>query len=414
MQSYTLFEINEFIRQVLSLNLPEAIWVQCELAQVKASRGHFFIDLVQKKDGDDEILAQGQAVLWQQTYRQLSNKLGLELQALLQPGIEVKILVHPEFHERYGLKFNVRDFDTAYTFGKLEMKRQDTIRRLKESGLLKKNKSLPLPPVLQRLAVVTSDTAAGYHDFLQQLENNPYGYTFRCRLFSAAVQGIHAGMEISAQLKKIGERENEFDAVVIIRGGGAKLDLAAFDEYDLCETAAHCPLPVLTGIGHEVDETVMDLLVHTPLKTPTAVAEYILQRNMFFESEVLELARLMKDSTSQQIQQAKLTLHQTRQRLQWLANEVIQRQAMLLDYIGKDLPASSQRFIKNQLLRLQNLENELKLLSPESALRRGFSLVLKKGGQVVKNSSDVQINEELEIVFHKGKAISTVKKLEHE
>jgi exodeoxyribonuclease VII large subunit len=414
MQSYTLFEINEFIRQVLTLNLSEAIWVRCELAQVKASRGHFFLDLVQKKEEGDEILAQGQAVLWQKNYRQLQQKLGLELNALLQEGIEVQMLVQPEFHERYGLKFVVQDFEPAYTFGKIELKRQDTIRRLKAKGLLEKNKQVPLPAVLQRLAVVTSATAAGYQDFLQQLEHNPYGYRFHCRLFTAAMQGVHAGTEISTQLENIGRLKEAFDAVVIIRGGGAKLDLAAFDGYGLCEAAACCPLPVLSGIGHEVDKTVLDLLAHTALKTPTAVAEFVLQRSLFFETEIVEIARGLREEMMHRTREANLALQQMSQRLIWLAGEKVQRQALLLEYMEKDLPVSARRFIKNEELRLLNLENELQLLSPESALRRGFSLVLKKGGQVVKRSTEVHSGEELEIIFQKGKAISTVKKLEHE
>jgi len=413
-QSYTLFELNEFIRQVLSLNLPEPIWVRCELAQVKSSRGHFYLDLVQKREDDDGILAQGQAVLWQSNYRKLQQKLGLELNALLQEGIELQMLVQPEFHERYGLKFVIHDFEPAYTFGKLELKRQDTIQHLREKGLLEKNKKVPLPIVLQRLAVVTSGTAAGYQDFLQQLEQNQYGYRFQCSLFSAAVQGVHAGAEISAQLKNISRLKDLFDAVVIIRGGGAKLDLAAFDGFDLCEAAASCPLPVLSGIGHDVDETVLDLLAHTTLKTPTAVAEFVLQRNLFFESEILELARGLKEAAMHRMHQANLALRQTTERLKWLVSEKLQRQVMLLQYIENDLPVSIRRFIKNEEARLQNLENEMNLLSPEFVLRRGFSLVLKKGGQIVKRSTEVQPGEDLELIFQKGKAISTVKKLEHE
>jgi len=229
--SHTLFEFNEFIRRVIALNLPQALWIRSELADVKSSRGHFYLDLVQKKEDSEEIIAQAQAVIWSKNYRSLQKKIGSDFETLLQPGMEILFLAKAEFHERYGLKLMVEDIDPAHTLGKLEMLRRETIRKLQSLNLLQKNGQVPLRPVLQRIAVLSSERAAGFQDFLKHLMGNAFGYQFNIQFFQVAVQGASVEKEVMAELESLALRAQEFDAVVIIRGGGARLDLAAFDRF---------------------------------------------------------------------------------------------------------------------------------------------------------------------------------------
>ena len=413
MNSVTLFELNEFIRRVLALNLPEALWVRCELAEVKSSRGHWYLQLVQKGEGESEVAAQGQAVIWNRTYNALLRKFGIELEALLRDGVEVMFLAKVDYHERYGLKLVIEDFDPAYSMGKLELKRREIIRQLQQLNLLEKQKLLRLPPVLQNLDVVTSESAAGYQDFLDQLDTNSFGYRFNPVFFQTAMQGSFVEQEMLAQLQKIRNRAGEFDAAVIIRGGGAKLDLAAFDNLALGKAVANFPLPVLTGIGHDVDETVLDLVAHSSLKTPTAVADFILNRNMQFESGVLNLALELKNRAVSFVNKQEIQLRHTTQLIDYQIKSKFRQQGMMLNYIEKEIPAVLKHFFKKEKIQLLTLENTVTLLSPETALKRGFGIVLKNGKPVVA-ASEVQPGEDLEILLRKGRIVSTVKQVKDE
>jgi exodeoxyribonuclease VII large subunit len=413
MQSHTLLELNEFIRQVLALNLPDALWVRCELAQAKQSRGHFYFDVVQKDEKSAEPAAQGQAILWQKDYKRLLRKLGEGLHSLLQEGVEVLFLVKVEFNERYGLKMIIEDFDPAYTIGRLEMQRQETIRQLSRLQLLEKNKALPLPPVLQRIALITSETAAGYQDFLHQLSNNPYGYHFTITLFPAAMQGPLVLPEILSAFSQIANKTDEFDVAIILRGGGSKLDLAAFDQMDLCKAAALFPLPLLTGIGHEVDETVLDLVAHTALKTPTAVAEFILHRSLAFESEVQFLSQKLTATVSQQLINQALMLQSFEQSLRFHSHQRLEKSALMLSYIENEIPASLRHVFQKEKLTLDGLEKAVLLLSPETALRRGFSITSLRG-KPLRDATSAAPGDQLETRLLRGKIVSTIKEIHHE
>ncbi len=411
MTSYTLFELNEYIRRVLALNLPDALWVRCELAEVKFSRGHWYLQLVQKAEENDEIVAQSQAVLWNRQYRSLEKKIGLELNALLQEGQEVLILVKTDFHERYGLKLILEDIDPTYTMGKLELKRRETIRQLQQLNLLDKNKQILLPPVLQRLAVITSERAAGYQDFQVQLAENSFGYRFHIELFQTAVQGMAVEKEMLAQLEQIKKRCAQFDAVCILRGGGGKLDLAAFDSLPLSMAAAKFPIPVLTGIGHDVDETVLDLVAHTHLKTPTAVADFILHRNLEFETEVMNFGMAVKNLSAQILKGSELHLQHLWQMLEFQSNSNLRQQKMMLDYIEKEIPGALRNLFSKEKILLDGLEKSVNYLSPEAVLKRGFSIAVKNG-KVLTDASQVAHGDEVEVILHRGTFKSIVKKTE--
>ncbi|MBK7408766.1 MAG: exodeoxyribonuclease VII large subunit [Saprospirales bacterium] len=334
MQQYTLYELNEYIRRVVSLNFPDPVWVQCEIFQLSNSRGHYYIQLVQKDGAEDQILARADAVLWQRQYQLLRRDLGPLLDEVLREGLEVLVQVRVTYDERYGLQYHIVQVDPAFSLGKLEIQRQETIRQLKAEGLLEKNAAIPLPPVMQRIAICSSPQAAGLKDFLDQLHQNPYGYRFTTHLFTTAMQGQQVEPEMLARIREIEHQQSRFDCLVVIRGGGSRLDLAAFDQLPLCRGVANCHLPVFSGIGHETDETVLDLVAHTSLKTPTAVAEHLLNHNAAFETRIVQTG----NRVGQLVQS---TLHVHDQRLAMLGQQLrnyvqlnLQRESQRLEHLG--------------------------------------------------------------------------------
>ncbi len=411
MQSFTLFQLNEFIRRVVALNFPEPLWISCEIGQLNEARGHFFFDLVEKGEAGEQVIAQSEAVLWQRTYRGLRRRLGRELDSLLAEGLAVRMQVRVDFNERYGLKLIIEDIDPAYTLGQLELVRRQTIEWLRAKQLLDRNQRLPLPPVIQRLAVLSSERAAGYQDYRRELENNSYGYRYHNVLFPAAVQGKNAEPELLAQLQKIRGRQQEFDGVVIIRGGGARLDLAAFDGRELCQAVAEFPLPVITGIGHDIDETVLDLVAHTALKTPTAVADFFIARSLQFESQLLDHGRRLQLITGQQLHRENITLERLENKIASQARQRLSEAGNTLDHLATSIPQQIHFKLLTSQQQLDKMEQALQLLSPEAALRRGFTLTYRDG-HPIRSATDLEPGQQITTRFHDGKVESRVEKKE--
>jgi exodeoxyribonuclease VII large subunit len=403
---YSLFDLNEHIRRVLALNFQQPVWIAAEIAQVGQSRGHFYLDLVQK-GVEDEILAQSQAVLWANDYKKLRNSVGPELDSLLREGLEVKMQVRVDYHERYGLKLVAADLDPAYTFGQLELRRRQTIQTLRELGLLEKNRSLALPSVLQRVAVVSSEGAAGFQDFREHLAKNSFGYRFDCQLFASAVQGKNAETELREALGQIISQKEKFDCAVVVRGGGARLDLAAFDGLELCKTVAEMPLPIFTGIGHDVDETVLDLVAHSSLKTPTAVADFLLQHNLFFENEILRFAESVRAFGDYRLKIKQLDLERLETATHWSSRERLRIAAQKLDDTEGFLPHLAFQTLRNQGQFLEKAETLCAAFLPENILRRGYSLTLKNG-KAVTSTSEVTAGDLLETRLRDGAVRSVV------
>jgi len=406
MQVYSLFDLNEYIRRVLALNFRQALWITAEIARAGQSRGHYYLDLVQKGDGD-ELLAQAQAILWAGEYRRLRQELGAELDLLLRDGLEVRMQVRVDFSEKYGLKLLVTGIDPAFTAGQLTLRRRQTVQTLRELGLLDRNRSLPLPPVLQRIAVVTSEGAAGFQDFREHLEKNAFGYRFKCALFASSVQGKNAETELIAALEQVAGRHDEFDCAVVVRGGGARTDLAVFDGLELCKTVAAMPLPVFTGIGHDVDESVLDLTSSAALKTPTAVADFLLEHNLFFENEIFRLGAKIRETGNYVLKISQLELDRLETASRWSSRERVSGAAQRLDAIEKALPALASQLLRNCRRQLEQAEAVCTALQPENVLRRGYTMTLKKG-KVVTSTSDVAPGDVLETRVSDGQIVSTV------
>ena len=296
-QKLTLSELNEQIKNALEGAFKTAVWVVAEVSELKENRnGHCYLELIEKQGA--EIVARTRATIWSYTYRMLKPYFETTTGQYFSQGIKILVQVSVEFHPAFGLSLNIKDIDPVYTVGDMAMQRKEIINRLQADGVLEMNKELELPLVPQKIAVISSATAAGYQDFINQLENNEFGFRFYTKLFQAVMQGTETVPSVINALERIYQYEDFFDAVVIIRGGGATADLSSFDNYDLAYNVTQFPLPVITGIGHEKDDTIVDLVANTRLKTPTAVAEFFINgmerfydRMLEMETEIVRLTR---------------------------------------------------------------------------------------------------------------------------
>ena len=278
MEPITLYELNELVKETLELGMPDTYWVQAELSEVRVNNGHCYVEFVQKDRRGSGLVAKARGNIWRNVFAILKPTFEQSTGQLFTAGIKVLVEVSISFHELYGYSLNVIDIDPSYTLGDMARKRQEILRQLQEEGVLELNKELDMPMLPRRIAVISSPTAAGYGDFSNQLMNNQGGFYFYTELFPAIMQGDGVEQSILQALDIIYSREDEFDVVVIIRGGGATSDLTGFDTYPLAAAVAQFPLPVITGIGHERDDTVLDMVSHTRVKTPTAAAEFLLDR----------------------------------------------------------------------------------------------------------------------------------------
>lgn len=393
MKSYSLFELNEHLRRVVALNVSEAVWVRCEIAQLSESRGHFFLNLVEK---EETIVARANAVLWARAFRRLQREHGRGIQKILQEGMEVLLKLRIEFHEVYGMQYYVEDVDANFTLGKLAMRKKMIFETLNKEGLVEKNGTLPLPLVIQRIAIISSENAAGYQDYRQQLKENNFGYFVKSRLFSAAMQGENVEEEILFQLERIQRQQSNFDAVVIIRGGGAKLDLLAFDNEKISRKVANFPLPVLTGIGHDIDESILDKVAHTALKTPTAVADFILNHNLFFENRLLQIGSELNFLAQEKIKEQNFLMQNLEQAINRHIDFNLKNANHSISLLENEISQSIHFFLQKEKKQLQHLEEIYQLLSPKETLKRGYSIT-SINGKIVKSIKDFDSNKNIEI-----------------
>jgi len=393
MAQLTLFELNNLIKSKLETHLAPNYWVIAEISELRLNqKGHCYMELVEKEN--NFIQAKIRANIWSYTYRTLSSQFEQATSTSLKPGIKVLFNLSVNFHEVYGLSLTVNDIDPNYTIGERSRLKEETIQRLQKEDLIDKNKQLELPLVPQKIAIISSESAAGYGDFMNQLNNNNRFYHFQTKLFPAMMQGNEAVVSIRTSLKEIYESEISFDAVVIIRGGGAQADLDCFDTYELARAISLFPLPVLTGIGHERDQTVADSVAHTSLKTPTAVAEFLISGMGRFDDLLHEyLYKIEK------VCEAKLIIEQ--QHLQYLSNQIRQSAQQILTTDNHQLEQKSltlryvsKRYLERQQAQITTLDKQLNLIDPATILNRGYSITLKNGKSVV--NQQVEIGDLLE------------------
>lgn len=402
MQELSLSELNFQIKKTIEEQLDASYWVVAEIAQIQVnSSGHCYLELVQKEE--DKVVAKARATIWAYSYRNISAWFEKIAGSNLQSGMRILANAKVTFHEVYGLSLNIKDIDPSYTLGEREKSRQEVIRKLEEDGIMEMNQELELPLVPQNIAVISSETAAGYGDFINQLETNLFGFKVHHQLYAASMQGDKAPESIINALHAIIDNDS-IDLIVIIRGGGSQLDLDCFDNYDLCSHIAQFPLPILTGIGHERDTSIADMVAHTQLKTPTAAAEFIINGFSTYQVNIDDLFSTISAIATDHISVEKNNLTQLTSSINIHTNSVLHRSKMLLDTISQNISHfSSIQLLKNKT-RLLSINEKINLLNPNHLLKRGYSLLMKNNKPVSK----VKKGDKIEIITALQRIQSTV------
>ncbi len=377
MKHLTLFELHQFIQRVFYLNFEESVWIEAEIAEGREHNGHVYLTLVDK-DPNGQIRAKASCSLWRNKVTQLRRTLGHLYPQVVKAGNKVKVKCSVEFHPRYGYSLHADDFDPAYTEGFLFLEKKKTIERLKKEGIFDLNKALSLPLVVNRIAVISSPTAAGYQDFMHQLTGNPYEYTYSTELFSSAMQGDKVQDQFVAALNHIIQRKEEFDVIVVVRGGGASIDLSDFDDYKVAAAIAQSPLPVLAGIGHERDTSVVDMVAFARVKTPTAAAEMLIDINFQYENNIREIHRKLQEIVTRKVQVLKQDLMYTRQTMTHLAKSHLRNEMFLLEKLRHSLYHVTNDVIQKELFFLHEMNIWITQNNPIHIMQKGYAMVYQK------------------------------------
>ena len=424
----TLYELNSLVREVLECEMPDEYWVEAELSECREARGHCYMELIQKDERSATPIAKASARCWASKWTLIRPYFERTTGQQLHAGMKVLLKVYAQFHEAYGFSWIVTDIDPTYTLGDMARKRQEIIRQLKTEGVFDLQKELRMPLFCQRIAVISSETAAGYGDFCNQLADNPYGFKFHTQLFPAIMQGEGVEQSVINALECI--YNEQFDCVVIIRGGGATSDMSGFDTLALAENVANFPLPIITGIGHDRDESILDMVSHTRVKTPTAAAAFLIDH-------LKTVMDILNDSQEQilRLAQQKLTYYKTQfaavaevlprlfsnvkirqeARLEALNNRLIlssgSRLSTLnaqLSTLAEHLPILLDRRLMAEKHRLQLVEEKARSLDPTLLLSRGYSMTMKDG-KIVRDPKTLRHGDEIETHLEKGTIKSIVK-----
>lgn len=419
----SLSQLNSLVREVIELSLDGSYWVEAELASVRESRGHCYMELVEKSDGNNTPIAQARANCWANVWMRLLPKFRNVTGQDLCRGMKVLLRVKASFHEAYGFAWNVIDIDPTYTMGDMARKRQEILRILQEEGVIDLNKSLPVPMFAKRIAVVSSANAAGYGDFCNQLVDNEYGFAFTTRLFPAIMQGEQVEQSVINALNAINNEIEEFDVVVIIRGGGSTADLSGFDTLELAENVANFPLPVITGIGHDRDQSILDVIACVSVKTPTAVAAFLIDNLANTENLIDDAAQRINRAVRSRMEVEHLRIQRLEQyiknvfsvkklreenKLAEIASRIgnaialrLTRESSRIDVINQRLPIVVAAKMEREQSRLRMLQQMVKASDPINILRRGYSIAMHDG-VAITNPNQVNKGDEVTILMAEG------------
>lgn len=409
MDSLSLLELNALVRRSLEQCLPDEYWIQAELSDVRSNTtGHCYLEFVQKDPRSNSLVAKARGMIWNNIYRLLKPYFEEATGQLFVSGIKVLVKVTVQFHELYGYSLTVLDIDPTYTLGDMACRRREILLQLEEEGVLTLNKELEMPFLPQRIAVVSSATAAGYGDFCHQLKHNPGGFFFYTELFPALMQGNQVEESVLDALDRINARIDDFDVVVIIRGGGATSDLSGFDTYLLAAACAQFPLPIITGIGHERDDTVLDSVAHTRVKTPTAAAELLIHQVTEVAEHLEDLSACIQQGAYALLEQEQRRLVTIQTRIPVLVHQKLSEARFYLLTVRKDLTQMTLTLLSRHRHRLELLQQRIMDASPDKLLKRGYSITLKDG-KAVTDASALRTGDELVIRLSKGEVHSLVK-----
>ena len=409
MDTLSLYELGRLIRQTLREGLPEAYWVRAEMSEVREGyNGHCYIELVEKAERAGALLAKARGTIWANVYKMLKPYFEHATGQAFTAGIKVLLQVSVEYHEQYGLSLTVHDIDPTYTLGDMARRRREILQQLEEEGVLGLNKELPMPLAPQRIAVVSAAGAAGYGDFCDQLMGNPYGFVFYPKLFPAVMQGDRVEESIIGALDTIAAERDAWDVVVIIRGGGATSDLSGFDTYDLAANCAQFPLPIITGIGHERDDTVLDMVAHTRVKTPTAAAEYLIARMASVAATLDGLTAALATGVTSRIHREEKRVEQLAQRLPALYSVIHVGGLHRIDQLEGRMRTALQRSLMEHQHRLELMEKVVDGASPMLILQRGYSIT-RCEGRVVTDVAALAPGSVITTTLAQGEVESVVK-----
>lgn len=423
----TLLELNSLVSEVLENAMPRQYWVEAELSDVNERRGHLFAELVEKDESSNTPVARASAKCWASTWYSLKRTFERITGEQLRTGMKVLLKVYVQFHPAYGFSWIITDIDPTFTLGDLAKRRMEIIAQLKAEGIFDMQKQLSLPMFCQHIAVISSATAAGYGDFCNHLHNNPYGFFFQTTLFHAVMQGEQIESSVIDALNRIFEADEEYDCVVIIRGGGATSDMSGFDTLNLAENVANFPIPIITGIGHERDECILDMISYHRVKTPTAAADFLLSHLENTSRTIDNLADRLARSAARYLETERVRMKGISSKIPILFSMVKASQTNRIEILSKRIENALRQKTEQENHRLQMLQQTIEMgakqaiekerhrlsllaqkalsLDPEIILKRGYSITLS-GGKVVTDASTVMKGEILETRLANGTVLS--------
>ena len=414
-EHYSLRQLNLLVREAIETELPDEYWVEAELSECRENSGHCYMELIEKDERTNTPIARASAKCWRQTWQMAKPYFERTTGQQLRAGMKVLLKVYAQFHEAYGFSWIVSDIDPTYTLGDMARKRQEIIRQLKEEGVFDLQRELRIPTFAKRIAVISAQNAAGYGDFCRQLEDNDYGFRFEVTLFPAIMQGEQVESSIIAALNAIyeatvpdGSPSGPYDCVVIIRGGGATADLSGFDTLALAENVAQFPLPVITGIGHDRDESILDMVANTKVKTPTAAAALLIDNLRQVLDRINSAQQHLTTAISTRLSTLNVQLSTLQALIPTLALRTIGDQRHPIEMLESRLPVAIERRLTSQKHLLESLSLKLQGFDPQLLLSRGYSITLHHG-RAVRNPKQLKAGDEIETRVESGTIRSVVK-----
>lgn len=407
-RTFTLLELNRMVRETIERQMDGKYWVEAELSDLH-DRNHCYMELVENDPFSPTPLAKARAVCWANRWTALRSKFERQTQQQLRPGIKVRMMVTPTFHEAYGFAYQVSDIDPDYTLGDIVRKRMEIIRQLKEAGIFDLQRELVLPRFAQRIAVVSSAQAAGYGDFCHQIDDNSYGLSFSHELFAAIMQGEQVEQSVIAALDRINARIDEFDVVVIIRGGGATTDMSGFDTLALAENVANFPLPIITGIGHDRDECILDMVSYMRVKTPTAAAAFLIDHLSEVYTALVSARERISRIAERHLAYEKMRLKQLADRIPTLFALTRERQTKRIDALAHRLDSAATQRLERERHRLQLVAQRAQAQDPIHILRRGYSITLHNG-HALRSGDELADGDIIETRLEQGTLKSEIRK----
>ena len=405
---FSLQQLNLLVRDAINSYLSGVYWLETEIAQINENRGHCYLEFIQKEQGYNTPVARAQAKCWRNTWGSIKPYFEHTTGQTLKAGMKVLVLVHPDFHEAFGFSWIVDDIDPRFTLGDMARRRQEIIKILKEEGVFDLNRELPLPLFTQRIAVISSSTAAGYGDFSRQLSDNTYGFRFTTTLFEATMQGEGVENSIIAALNAINDDIESYDCVVIIRGGGATSDMSGFDSLALAENVANFPIPIITGIGHDRDECILDMVSHTRVKTPTAAAAFLIERLATVSDRIDSAAERIASYVQQRMTAEKNRLTRASERIPILFSLVKTKQDSKLERLNQAMLHSIRLKLDKQGMALDMLSQRVSSLDPALLLKRGYSITTLADGHALRSPSQVKPGDVITTRLASGSVTSII------